>query len=120
MVVVDDNEEDDDDNDNDEDNDEDVGERYSVSEDLEGNSIGLRQKQGFFRQRCQCPLGRSGERCQLGEYLHLQSFMYQIKRMRENFLCKSTIPFGLFNGTREMLEVADGKPSVGKLIVQVR
>ncbi|XP_032675236.1 pikachurin isoform X2 [Odontomachus brunneus] len=33
--------------------------------DLEGNSVNLRRKQGIFRQRCQCPLGRGGDRCQL-------------------------------------------------------
>ncbi|XP_050465155.1 pikachurin [Cataglyphis hispanica] len=33
--------------------------------DLEGNTVNLRRKQGTFRQRCQCPLGRGGDRCQL-------------------------------------------------------
>ncbi|XP_014478844.1 PREDICTED: pikachurin [Dinoponera quadriceps] len=33
--------------------------------DLEGNSVNLRRRQGTFRQRCQCPLGRGGDRCQL-------------------------------------------------------
>ncbi|XP_011142397.1 pikachurin [Harpegnathos saltator] len=33
--------------------------------DLEGNSVNLRRKQETFRQRCQCPLGRGGDRCQL-------------------------------------------------------
>ncbi|KAL6447936.1 hypothetical protein ACFW04_000181 [Cataglyphis niger] len=36
--------------------------------DLEGNTVNLRRKQGTFRQRCQCPLGRGGDRCQLGEF----------------------------------------------------
>jgi len=35
--------------------------------DLEGNTVNLRRKQGTFRQRCQCPLGRGGDRCQLGK-----------------------------------------------------
>lgn len=35
--------------------------------DLEGNTVNLRQKQETFRQRCQCPLGRGGDRCQLGK-----------------------------------------------------
>lgn len=35
--------------------------------DLEGNTVNLKRKQGTFRQRCQCPLGRGGDRCQLGE-----------------------------------------------------
>ncbi|KMQ92025.1 pikachurin-like isoform x1 protein [Lasius niger] len=35
--------------------------------DLEGNTVNFRRKQGTFRQRCQCPLGRGGDRCQLGE-----------------------------------------------------
>ncbi|EZA60909.1 Pikachurin, partial [Ooceraea biroi] len=34
------------------------------SVDLEGNTVNLRRKQGMFRQRCQCPLGRGGDRCQ--------------------------------------------------------
>ncbi|XP_029164344.1 pikachurin [Nylanderia fulva] len=33
--------------------------------DLEGNTVNLRRKQATFRQRCQCPLGRGGDRCQL-------------------------------------------------------
>ncbi|XP_020280960.1 pikachurin-like isoform X2 [Pseudomyrmex gracilis] len=33
--------------------------------DLDGNTVNLRRKQGTFRQRCQCPLGRGGDRCQL-------------------------------------------------------
>nr|XP_050861086.1 pikachurin isoform X1 [Vespula vulgaris]XP_050861087.1 pikachurin isoform X1 [Vespula vulgaris]XP_050861088.1 pikachurin isoform X1 [Vespula vulgaris] len=39
----------------------------SMTMDLEGNSVALRQqKEGnSFRQRCQCPLGRGGDRCQL-------------------------------------------------------
>ncbi|KAK2589303.1 hypothetical protein KPH14_007854 [Odynerus spinipes] len=39
----------------------------SISMDLEGNSVALRQqKEGnSFGQRCQCPLGRGGDRCQL-------------------------------------------------------
>ncbi|XP_046833468.1 pikachurin isoform X2 [Vespa crabro] len=39
----------------------------SMTMDLEGNSVAFRQqKEGnSFRQRCQCPLGRGGDRCQL-------------------------------------------------------
>lgn len=37
----------------------------SMTLDLEGNDVALRRKQGSFRQRCQCPLGRGGDRCQL-------------------------------------------------------
>ncbi|XP_043254794.1 pikachurin [Colletes gigas] len=37
----------------------------SMSMDLEGNDVAPRRKQGSFRQRCQCPLGRGGDRCQL-------------------------------------------------------
>ncbi|KAG7202876.1 hypothetical protein KM043_010024 [Ampulex compressa] len=40
-----------------------------ASMDLEGNGVTLRRKQGSFRQRCQCPLGRGGDRCQLGTAL---------------------------------------------------
>ncbi|XP_015607232.1 pikachurin [Cephus cinctus] len=39
--------------------------RSEDEEDLEGNGVTARQIQGSFRQRCQCPLGRSGDRCQL-------------------------------------------------------
>ncbi|OAD53302.1 hypothetical protein WN48_10466 [Eufriesea mexicana] len=39
----------------------------SMAVDLEGNNVAPRRKQGSFRQRCQCPLGRGGDRCQLGE-----------------------------------------------------
>ncbi|CAK9822370.1 EGFLAM [Anthophora retusa] len=37
----------------------------SMAMDLEGNDVAPRRKQGSFRQRCQCPLGRGGDRCQL-------------------------------------------------------
>lgn len=51
--------------------------------DLEGNTVNLRRKQGTFRQRCQCPLGRGGDRCQLGKwysflYLSICFFIYSI------------------------------------------
>lgn len=39
----------------------------SMTMDLEGNDVVPRRKQASFRQRCQCPLGRGGDRCQLGE-----------------------------------------------------
>ncbi|XP_053985558.1 pikachurin-like [Hylaeus volcanicus] len=50
----------DDDSDNVDDDDD-----ASMSMDLEGNDVAPRRKQGSFRQRCQCPLGRGGDRCQL-------------------------------------------------------
>lgn len=34
---------------------------------LEGNTVNFRRKQETYRQRCQCPLGRGGDRCQLGK-----------------------------------------------------
>ncbi|KZC11196.1 Pikachurin, partial [Dufourea novaeangliae] len=37
----------------------------SMAMDLEGNDVAPRRRQGSFRQRCQCPLGRGGDRCQL-------------------------------------------------------
>ncbi|XP_029046071.2 pikachurin-like isoform X2 [Osmia bicornis bicornis] len=37
----------------------------SMTMDLEGNDVVPRRKQASFRQRCQCPLGRGGDRCQL-------------------------------------------------------
>ncbi|XP_026667103.1 pikachurin isoform X2 [Ceratina calcarata] len=37
----------------------------SMAMDLEGNDVAPRRKQESFRQRCQCPLGRGGDRCQL-------------------------------------------------------
>ncbi|XP_076379382.1 pikachurin isoform X2 [Megalopta genalis] len=37
----------------------------SMPMDLEGNDVAPRRKQGSFSQRCQCPLGRGGDRCQL-------------------------------------------------------
>ena len=58
---------DDDDDDDDADDDETGGGDTSMAVDLEGNDVAPRRKQGSFRQRCQCPLGRGGDRCQLGE-----------------------------------------------------
>ena len=46
----------------------DVSDDASMAMDLEGNDVTPRRKQGSFRQRCQCPLGRGGDRCQLGEW----------------------------------------------------
>ncbi|KAI4479291.1 hypothetical protein M0804_011076 [Polistes exclamans] len=39
----------------------------SMTMDLEGNNVALRQQKepNSFRQRCQCPLGRGADRCQL-------------------------------------------------------
>ncbi|KAK1132833.1 hypothetical protein K0M31_014203 [Melipona bicolor] len=45
----------------------DASDDASMAMDLEGNDVTPRRKQGSFRQRCQCPLGRGGDRCQLGE-----------------------------------------------------
>ncbi|XP_076762491.1 pikachurin [Xylocopa sonorina] len=44
---------------------EDAPDNASMAMDLEGNDVAPRRKQGSFRQRCQCPLGRGGDRCQL-------------------------------------------------------
>ncbi|KAG6799684.1 pikachurin [Apis mellifera caucasica] len=60
---------DDDDDDDDADDDETGGGDTSMAVDLEGNDVAPRRKQGSFRQRCQCPLGRGGDRCQLGDSL---------------------------------------------------
>lgn len=51
----------------DDDDGDDVSDDASMAMDLEGNDVAPRRKQGSFRQRCQCPLGRGGDRCQLGE-----------------------------------------------------
>lgn len=58
---------DDDDDDADDDAGDEAGGDASMAVDLEGNDVAPRRKQGSFRQRCQCPLGRGGDRCQLGE-----------------------------------------------------
>ncbi|XP_033192694.1 pikachurin-like [Bombus vosnesenskii] len=49
----------------DDDDADDVDDDASMAMDLEGNDVAPRRKQGSFRQRCQCPLGRGGDRCQL-------------------------------------------------------
>ncbi|XP_003696328.1 pikachurin [Apis florea] len=56
---------DDDDDDADDDAGDEAGGDASMAVDLEGNDVAPRRKQGSFRQRCQCPLGRGGDRCQL-------------------------------------------------------
>uniref|UniRef100_A0A6P3DAI4 pikachurin n=1 Tax=Bombus terrestris TaxID=30195 RepID=A0A6P3DAI4_BOMTE len=43
----------------------DANDDASMAMDLEGNDVAPRRKQGPFRQRCQCPLGRGGDRCEL-------------------------------------------------------
>jgi len=50
-----------------ENDDDDDSDDVDGSVDLDGNTVNLRQRQGTFRQRCQCPLGRGGDRCQFGE-----------------------------------------------------
>lgn len=52
----------------DDDDADDADDDASMAMDLEGNDVAPRRKQGSFRQRCQCPLGRGGDRCQLGEW----------------------------------------------------
>ncbi|KAH0954021.1 hypothetical protein HN011_007523 [Eciton burchellii] len=47
-----------------ENDDDDDSDDVDGSVDLDGNTVNLRQRQGTFRQRCQCPLGRGGDRCQ--------------------------------------------------------
>ncbi|XP_043581813.1 pikachurin-like [Bombus pyrosoma] len=49
----------------DDDDADDADDDASMAMDLEGNDVAPRRKQGSFRQRCQCPLGRGGDRCQL-------------------------------------------------------
>ncbi|KYQ58470.1 hypothetical protein ALC60_02507 [Trachymyrmex zeteki] len=58
--------------------------------DLEGNTVNLRRKQGTFRQRCQCPLGRGGDRCQLDRKV------LQLARVEELKTCSSSVAPGLF------------------------
>lgn len=60
--------------------------------DLEGNTVNLRRKQGTFRQRCQCPLGRGGDRCQLGKwnfillsYVSIFFFTYSMNNIYKDF-----------------------------------
>lgn len=44
------------------DDDAENGDDDAMAMDLEGNDVAPRRKQGSFRQRCQCPLGKGGDR----------------------------------------------------------
>lgn len=72
--------------------------------DLEDNNMNLKGKQATFRQRCQCPLGRAGDRCQFGKRVYLFYFLqFLYLSCKYRYLSKHA---GIDNKVKTMYEIS--------------